>query len=277
MHKNKEAIIGFFNAPFNLMLTVRQKLRFIGVCSIFVIFFINLFKPFNINRWFEIPSHWETLFFSSFGLTAILVFGVSQFVFRPISSTFQSIGNFLKIAIIEIFVFSLIFNFFFGIDELNLNRFAEEFPISLKYTSLVGGLAYSFALLINGLFYAQKQKRKVESEKSSPAKLISFDDENGNFKFSLKEDDVLYIEAADNYVMVHTYNSEKREKHLLRNSIKNLEESMKPFGIIRCHRSYMVKKRNIKHIKRGTKKYLVYMIEDTVIPASPSFYEQISS
>jgi DNA-binding LytR/AlgR family response regulator len=277
IHKYREAITDFFNSPFNLMLTIRQRLRFIGVCSLFVIFFINLFKPFNMDRWFEIPVHWEPLFYSSFGLIAILVFGISQFIIRPISGASQSIGNFLLFAIGEVLVLSLIVNFFFGINEINAASFIEEFPMTLKYTTLVSGLAYSFALLINGVFYIQKLKKSAESEKIQPTdNLISFEDENGNFKFSLKEADILYIEAADNYVEIHTYNSKKREKHLLRNSIKKLEKHLEPYGIIRCHRSFMVRKINIKHIRKDQKKYLISLIEETVIPASPSFFDQIS-
>jgi hypothetical protein len=277
LHKYRKTIREFFNAPFNLMLTVNQRLRFIGISSLFVIFFINLFKPFNMERWFEIPAHWEPLFYSSFGLIAILVFGVSQFIIRPLTGASQSVGSFLRFAIAEVFVLSLIVNFFFGIDELNTSSFIAEFPMTLKYTILVGGLAYSFALLINGVFYIQSLKRKAESEKKMPEdNLVSFEDEKGNFKFSLKEADVLYIEAADNYVVIHTYNSTKKEKHLLRNSLKKLEKPMEPYGFIRCHRSFMVRKSNIKHIRKESKRYLLYLVEDTVIPASPSFFDLFS-
>jgi DNA-binding LytR/AlgR family response regulator len=280
LHKYREAITEFFNAPFNLMLSIRQRLRFIGVCSIFVIFFINLFKPFNMDRWFEIPAHWEPLFYSSFGLIAVFVIGISQFIIRPVTGASQSIGSFLRFAIGEIFVLTLIVNFFFGISEVNFSSFIEEFPMTLKYTVLVSGLAYSFALLINAIFYIQNLKKNVELEKLEETKqidsLISFEDEKESFKFSLKGTDILYIEAADNYVEVHTYNGEKKETHLLRNSMKKLEEPLEPFGIIRCHRSFMVNKTNIKHIKKEQKKYLLYLIEETVIPASPSFFNQFS-
>jgi hypothetical protein len=266
-------------SPFGLLDTVSQRLRFVIVSGLFVILFINIFKPFNIDRWFDIPGRWESLFYSSFGLIAILIIGLSQFAIRPfIGPANFRVADFFGWALGEIIVLSLIFNFLFGIDQLSVYAFFTEIGFTFRYTFLVAGLAYTFALLINRIF-APEKRGVVFSEIKHEAEnlLVPFHDENGNFRFGLKEEDLLYLEAADNYVIIHSLEGEKLQNHILRNSLKNLEPDLKPFGILRCHRSFMVRTCMIRQVKKEPKRYLLVLSNGLKIPASPGFYDAFIS
>jgi len=57
---------------------------------------------------------------------------------------------------------------------------------------------------------------------------------------SLQSDDILYIEAQDNYSRVVWTEGKNRKEKLLRITLKNLEEQLSGTDILRCHRSYLV-------------------------------------
>lgn len=265
----------FFYKPFELLDTIPQRLRFVIINGIFVILFINIFKPFNIDRWFDIPGRWEGLFYSSFGLISILVIGLSQFVVRPVTGSLHfKILGFCLWALGEIFVLAFVFNFLFAIDELSIRNFRSEIWSTLRYTTLVAGLAYTFSLLINRIFIPKKSTvYSSELKNDQGSSLVSFNDENGNFKFGIKVEDILYLEAADNYVVIYFFELNSIQKQILRNSLKNLEAGLKQFGILRCHRSFMVHTDLIRQVRKEPKRYLLYLPHGLRIPASPTFYE----
>ncbi len=69
-------------------------------------------------------------------------------------------------------------------------------------------------------------------------------------KFSIKKDDVLYLEAADNYVIIHYIDNEKIARFVLRNTLKNLESDLRHSRLLRSHRSFMVNMDRVKMIKK---------------------------
>jgi two-component system LytT family response regulator len=79
--------------------------------------------------------------------------------------------------------------------------------------------------------------------------------------------DILWIEAADQYVLIHTAAAE----HLLRESIAHLEERLDPARFVRVHRSAIVALPHVRRFDRdpgGTGKVLVG--KDVWIPVSRS-------
>ena len=80
--------------------------------------------------------------------------------------------------------------------------------------------------------------------------MIPFFDDKGILKFSIKRENLLYLEAAENYVSICYLNKGKVSKYLLRDTLKKIEENFSGTEIIRCHRSYMVNFDNVKVIKK---------------------------
>jgi DNA-binding LytR/AlgR family response regulator len=69
-------------------------------------------------------------------------------------------------------------------------------------------------------------------------------------RFSVKMENLLYLEASDNYVSIYYLNKEKVSRFMLRNTLKTLEEDLKGTEMVRCHRSYMVNYEKVKIIRR---------------------------
>lgn len=94
---------------------------------------------------------------------------------------------------------------------------------------------------------------------------------------SIKLENLLYIEAADNYVVIHYLNGDKRTKYMLRNNLKSIEEKYKGTDLVRCHRSYMINCSNVKLIRRSTEGIMLELDADQniTVPVSKMYAENV--
>ena len=265
-------ISDFLNNEFTLLDKKSDRYFMVITCFVFSVLFMNVFVPFNINRWYSDSGFIQFLRLSSYGCVVALVFLFTQFPLRRLFKiqTF-SIKSYVPWLILEIILISLVYIFLYGNP---LGNFGNDFVFSLKYTLLGICLPYSFALLI---IYYKNQRAEILELKDKvyqPAKnqLISFNDEYGKIKFSLKVTDTLLLESTDNYVSVYFLSGGKVQRKLIRNTLKNLESTLKDYGIIRCHRSFMVNVQNIEIVQKNGKKLLIKLKEmEKDIPVSEKY------
>lgn len=123
--------------------------------------------------------------------------------------------------------------------------------------------------------------RRLDEHSSRPAaqpaneKVIIFA-ENNRDKFSSNLDELLHIDAEENYIQVH-YKKEKNERMLLRSSMSRVERQLRPFypRLFRCHRAHIV---NIGRIRKvtGNAQGLRLTLEDAEnpIPVSRRYVEE---
>lgn len=106
---------------------------------------------------------------------------------------------------------------------------------------------------------------------------VNFYAKGGRLAFSTKLSNILYIEAADNYVNLHYINGEKEDTFILFNSMKNIEKNFSGTSLMRCHRGYMVNAENVKLMRKdGVGLLLELNKSDKVVPVSKSFSEPIT-
>jgi len=85
-------------------------------------------------------------------------------------------------------------------------------------------------------------------------------------------EDVHYLEAQDDYVMI--YSSEG--KFLKQKTMKFFNEHLDPKDFLRVHRSYIVSVKNIKKIELLEKEtYQVILQDKTAVPVSKTGYEKL--
>jgi hypothetical protein len=93
---------------------------------------------------------------------------------------------------------------------------------------------------------AQKQVEKYEEDNLN--KSIEFISENNSENLSLLVSDVAVIKSADNYVEIVFKEENHFKKKLIRNTLKNIEQLLKPIpDFARCHRICIV---NIRYIEK---------------------------
>lgn len=106
---------------------------------------------------------------------------------------------------------------------------------------------------------------------------VNFYVKGGKMAFSTKLSNILYIEAADNYVNIHYINADKEDTFILFNSMKNIEKNFKGTSLMRCHRGYMVNAENVKLMRKDGLGLLLELNQtDKVVPVSKSFAEPIT-
>lgn len=265
----------FLNNDFKLLESKKDRYLLIVTVLIFSIVFINLFRPWNIGRWHSDSGIIQFLRLSSYGVVVGLVLLFTQFPLRNVlkQQNFKVKAYFLWL-FIEISLISLVYIFLYGNP---IGNFINDFLFSIRYTLLGIFIPYSFALFI---IYYKNQRVKIEQLQTkiaqpSEKKLIAFKDENGKIKFSVMAKDLLILESTDNYVSVYYILEGKVQRELLRNTMKNLEETFKDSPVIRSHRSFMVNANNIEFVKKESKKLKLHVRHmERTIPVSEKYSPQ---
>lgn len=94
---------------------------------------------------------------------------------------------------------------------------------------------------------------------------INFNDEKGVFRLSVRLDDLLYIQSADNYVFIYYLNGKKEiVKFMLRNTLKYVEENFPEMQLVRCHRFYVVNLKKVRVLRKGKEGLILEL--DTMLP-----------
>ena len=88
----------------------------------------------------------------------------------------------------------------------------------------------------------------------------------------LRTDEILWVEAAGNYVRLHTTS----EAHVLRESMKNMEAKLDPDMFVRIHRSAIVNVDRIRELQPWFHgEYVVILHDGTKLMASRVFADRL--
>jgi DNA-binding LytR/AlgR family response regulator len=131
--------------------------------------------------------------------------------------------------------------------------FTDLVKISARNTALVLLLPYSISWLY--LSWRDKKEKidrmeEITSISGSPKEMIPFFDDKSVLKFSVKKENLLYLESTENYINICYLNNGKISRYMLRDTMKKMEEKFAGTEIIRCHRSYMVNFDKVKVIRK---------------------------
>jgi uncharacterized protein YunC (DUF1805 family) len=222
--------------------------------ALFALVFINIYSPFGADKWFNL-TRLEFFTYSSLTiLTGVLVVVLSRIIMYQYCKRHTiMVWQYLVWIFAEILLMALSYALFEKLLLKDVRIFSVLVKLSSRNTALVLLLPYS----ISGLYFSWQDKKEqidrladVQAFSSNTRNMIPFYDDKGVLKFSIKKENLLYIESAENYVNVCYLNKNKVSKYLLRDTLKKIEENFKGTDIIRCHRSYMVNFDKVKVIKK---------------------------
>ena len=177
----------------------------------------------------------------------------------------------------EIIFMALIYVFLERFVLYDYRPFAVLLYIAIQNTALILLIPYIITIL-----FFEWQDKKMSFEKllkqiSNKSNFISFKDEKGIIRMTIKTTDLLYLESYDNYVIIHYKSELKSKTYLIRNTLKGFEKDLIDFPLLRCHRSYMVNINHVKMLKRekGNVKLLIDNTEQNIIPVSKTYIEMV--
>jgi hypothetical protein len=248
--------------------------------TLFAYAFILLYHPFGSDSWFEI-NEGQFAFYAGFVVVlGMLVVIISRVIMSRIRRryTITIYGYALMIAL-EVLAMT---GFYMMIEKVFLKdpRFwFEAYYTAILNTSLIVLIPYLISLLYFAWEEKKRQFERVLKQKSQQNKprFVPFRDENGEIRLTVKLDELLYLEANENYVFIHYIDQEKHGRFLLRSSLKKMEEELSGLPMVRCHRSYMINILRVKLIRnnKGSWSALMDSPESTEIPVTETYRHRV--
>jgi len=271
-----------FQNPLPKYLTEKGNIfRLIILTAAFALVFINIYAPFGAETWYNVTP-WEFFAYSSLViLTGVLVVVISRIImYQAAKRDTLLIWHYLVWVVAEVFFMALFYTLFEKVILHDIRFILDIFKVSAKNTALVLLLPYS-VLWLYFSWMEKKHQLLTLTENPNPVdpskNMIPFYDEKEELRFSVKAENLLYLESADNYVNIYYTDKEKIARFTLRNTIKRLEESFKGTEIIRCHRSYMVNFEKVKILRKDKDELSLELDVPSAIslPVSKSYVQNV--
>jgi DNA-binding LytR/AlgR family response regulator len=260
------AIAAWLRQPFRLLDTVQSRWKLIIFCGVFNCIFLNIFKPFNINQWFDNVNAPLIVVLTLFSVAGMIALSLTQFVLRWIFDLQLTtrIGFFAWL-LVDIFFISIAVHtvdiIFLDLPLFNLSEYLEN----LKHTLLVLALPYFIGIL---LLYVQQQLEVVKELKEltlkankpvNPVENVTITDENGKVAMNVQLRNIVYFKSEDNYILLYYKFENELKKELIRTNLKKLEQELRQPNLIRIHRSYMINSQNLLSAVKTSRGYKVRM------------------
>lgn len=237
--------------------------------GVFVFLFLLVFRPFGISSW---QTPFLVLKLAGYGVVSFLVMLLYYFILpmfiTPLRRTEQwtvgneLLGKFLILSLIAVFNFAYLKSPLMGWGKPV--QFHVSFAESYGYTFLLGIFPVAGLVCLNYILQLNKYVRLAaalpvhelpgtarhdSTENAGPADLIklSFIAENGLDEVSVQLEQLIFIEAEENYTGIHYFLDGIPVKRLLRNSLSRIESQAGTDVLVRCHRSFIV---NLSQVDR---------------------------
>lgn len=266
--------------------------RTIVFTAIFSLIFINLYLPFSSKSWYGVNDFQFLIGSTVLVITGVIILSISRLLLYFFAKKRSMLmWQYVVWVAVEVLIISAIFSFYSWMAGriLDVTQYRDLYEIcktSFLNTLLIMLLPYSVLWLYFSLqdkknrlakieeMYGEN-KSMVEGEKRS---IIAFRDEKGILRFSVASENLLYLESADNYVIIVYTNKGVLSNFMIRNSLKRMEEHLAGTKIRRCHRSYMVNFEHIKILRRDKDGIHIEFDVDKVpnIPISKSYTDDVT-
>jgi hypothetical protein len=245
-----------------------------------VAFILNVFQPFNTQNFNHPYKH---LILSGYGIVIFLsvgayytlsYFGMYKRKQDKWTISRESVDLFLSL-FLSLLCCYLYYSFVFDF-AIKLNRIAGF----LSRAASVAIVPISFQFL----YMYWKYKGTVRSEvaisetKNRDTQQVILKGTNKGDLIETDIDDIIYIKAEDNYVILYLARDGSIQKHMIRGTMSKINEQLPDSKFYRCHRSYIINFHRIEELK-GNKNSMKVILEKSakVIPVSRSKVDTLKS
>ena len=138
-------------------------------------------------------------------------------------------------------IFSLFTDTAKSIPEILRTSFARTVLVAfIPYT-----VSYIYFILQDKMSELKALRQQIERDETVLQRAyIQILDEKGEMRLSIRRENLVMIEPADNYACVHYISDQKIKKTMVRNTLNRVAEHLQGSRVVRCHRSYMI---NLDH------------------------------
>ena len=261
----------FYKMPVNTM--------FMVLVPLFFFLFVLAYQPFNLDVFLAAGGQRYTL---NLIICTLIVLGVMSLSRMLLFILRRSIDLNAPLYVIwcvgEAVLCGLFMSIPMGIGWAGVRPYFSVMSLCVLY--MVGILVFPVSILSLAVQVYVLTKEAVRGVVPDEKTLIRFHDDQKRLKLVVSSDQVLYIEAEDNYVhVVHLDNGRVKDFNL-RASMRSLEELLQRHGLVRCHRSYFLNAAHVELLKKDANGYALAQLDQEgvkAIPVSKRYYESVTS
>lgn len=266
-------MLDFLTSPYPLRKSAAQEWGFILGAGAFVAFFLIVFQPFGTR---EFKSEHKYLFLAGYGVVvSVSIFLMSKMVPLLLPRLFEeekwTVGRHILLLLLS---FSLVFlacyvykDVFLG-HPVSWRGFMGFYPVAVSVAvfPIVGLVVGDYILQLKryGKGAEDANRHFSPKEKDAPTTALALPDENGKTVLKTPPSQLLFLQAADNYVEVYHMEGEKAGRTILRNSLSNLEALLLPHHFSRCHRSFLVNLSLVERVSGNAQGYRLHFSQTEI-------------
>jgi DNA-binding LytR/AlgR family response regulator len=272
------------------LLEKNNVIRMILFTTVYSLVFINIFRPFNSETW--IPNNNSTNYVTYSSLMVLIgMFVVSlsrvlmHYVVKKVQLTFPDYLLWLvsDAVIVSIFYVFIAYKVGFVDNYLsnnpNVTLWDALFTIFRKATANTVWMLlipYTISLLFLDNQHLKTRIQEI-GDRVPESNIVHFKDEKGEIRLSINVENVLYAEAADNYVIIKYINNDKLVDFFLRTNLKKLSDDLRDTPIQRCHRSFMINLIHVTSLKKDQTEFIIQFDTTSIkdITVSKTYQEAI--
>ena len=254
---------------------------------IFSMVFVNVYTPFEFSTWFNAGSDTLNFVYSSCTiLGGMIILSISRIIMHFVNKKelIPMLSYVLWLAA-EILIIVMLYTLVTKVLLHDHRDASTIFQRALIFVPAILAIPYLVSYLFLGLRSKDAAINKLieEGQHLTPSaqhpvdETVIFNDENGKPRLTIKSGNILYLGANDNYVNIYYMDNDKVGYTMLRNNLKTLEKQLDAYGIVRCHRSYMVNLHRVTIISREKDGMYTTLDSNAVsrIPISKSYSEEV--
>ncbi len=266
-----------------------QLLGQVTFSVLFAVVFMNLYVPFSPSAWFELGYSSRFLYTLLFFFLSIIVLVISRIVMYKTKYLFEmKVWHYVLWCIAEVV---LICGIYTGMTVL-ISELPEDMTVydvflkSLLYGTISLGVPY----VISTLYFMVVEKEKIirlmnysnvvtdEPPQVEDDQKITLFDIGGTLRFSVRRQNLYYIESDDNYIKVwYDDGNGELKQYMLRCRLKTVEETFRDSTLVRCHRKYVVNTEHVKVLRKEGDAFVLELDRENIqnIPVTKTYEKAV--
>ncbi|NMM47583.1 LytTR family DNA-binding domain-containing protein [Marinigracilibium pacificum] len=260
-------------------LSTKGKVFAILGTGLYMILFLLFFQPFGVNNYDPSESISDELVLGvtiMVGAATLVILLVTQILYDRLILKYSGKG-FIYWMLISLMVICtvtfLTYNWLGGWHDWRFSSYIE-FIVNIGATLIIPFFVIFVFLYQRSLNASLELAYKYQGKTNNS--LVTLKSDNGKETLSLNHDSILLIESEDNYVGIHCVEDGNVKKHLLRRTLKSIENERVSDTLIRCHRSYIINLAHLNQINGNRNKMIVKINNiDRPVPVSRKYIDEI--
>jgi len=240
--------------------TTKQEVKVSFFLGFTVFLMLAVFQPFGTYSWDD-PA--KMILLAGYGIVIGFTYFTLAMVLPLIFKKFYQKENWTygkeMFHILMVLLITITATFIYRNEIINASYSLNSYFFFLGIASVTSIFPMSIIFLIR---YMQVKNKPVIVYQPAVAEVpqkvfLNVEGENKNEKVKFAKEELLFIKASDNYVVLHLNKDGKIVKHMLRSSLSKIATQVADEDIFQVHRSYLVNLENVKTLSGKSPNYVL--------------------